>query len=451
MKTIKILGAIVVLLMIFSNIAFAESVDVSHFSYKAAFHNGIYVKINNGTNILEYTRNPDTWTNKLSIFDMSWKNEYDKNLIETTSNIAEPVVFTNVCWAKDRFFAVGGSHRAHLHPSTCFIATSVDGVKWKVNYVATDDFVILYDVVYSKGKYVAVGQKGLIVSSTDGVTWQASKSGVDNNLIEICSDGLCLIALSDNGTIFKSTNGINWNKQQVGTNFVSINNLVFNGENFICFAKSNSGESMTMLSSSDGEKWISHPMEKSYTFSSVICADGILVAVGGKGGVYKSLDGVKWIDSSIQSDNLYWDIIYDGNRFLIVGNNNTNFVIKSVISVELNGKSLSFIDAFPYIENDRVLVPVRFITESLGASVTWNGVLREVKIKKNKTIILKIGENKALVDGIEVLLDCSIVINNNRTFVPLRFISKTFNLDVKCESTVKNVVLNSIQTNQSIE
>ncbi|HOA98329.1 MAG TPA: stalk domain-containing protein, partial [Acetivibrio saccincola] len=43
------------------------------------------------------------------------------------------------------------------------------------------------------------------------------------------------------------------------------------------------------------------------------------------------------------------------------------------VSVTVDGKKVVFPDAKPFIdENGRTLIPVRFVTEDLGATVEWN-------------------------------------------------------------------------------
>ncbi|MDD3427613.1 MAG: copper amine oxidase N-terminal domain-containing protein, partial [Caldisericia bacterium] len=47
--------------------------------------------------------------------------------------------------------------------------------------------------------------------------------------------------------------------------------------------------------------------------------------------------------------------------------------------VKINGKEHQ-IDAEPFIENGRTLVPLRFITEPLGAEVIWNEKDRSIQL-----------------------------------------------------------------------
>lgn len=101
--------------------------------------------------------------------------------------------------------------------------------------------------------------------------------------------------------------------------------------------------------------------------------------------------------------------------------------VNSVISDKFNFK----FDLPPVIKDGRTLIPVRAITEGLGATVDWDKETKKITITKDdKTIELWLGKNIALVNGEEVPLDTKPEILNSRTIVPVRFISETFNLKV---------------------
>ncbi|WP_026478311.1 copper amine oxidase N-terminal domain-containing protein, partial [Alkaliphilus transvaalensis] len=64
------------------------------------------------------------------------------------------------------------------------------------------------------------------------------------------------------------------------------------------------------------------------------------------------------------------------------------------IRVVLSGELMRFPDAQPFLDNNgRTQVPIRFISEALGAEVDWNPSSQMVTIKRDGDIItLKIGE-----------------------------------------------------------
>ena len=102
------------------------------------------------------------------------------------------------------------------------------------------------------------------------------------------------------------------------------------------------------------------------------------------------------------------------------------------IQVEVDGRPVKFGATKPIRQNGRVLVPIRGIFESLNASVNWNSSTRTVSaMKGNKEIMLFIGNRTAKVDGLDVMLDTPAQIIGGSTLVPLRFVSEALGADVK--------------------
>lgn len=112
------------------------------------------------------------------------------------------------------------------------------------------------------------------------------------------------------------------------------------------------------------------------------------------------------------------------------------------IKIEINGKSVVS-DVAPFIDNDRTLVPIRVISENLGYSVNWDNQTRKVTVKNNdKSIELTIGKKDVNVNGNKSSIDVAPMIKNERTFVPLRFISESFDNDVNWDNNTRTVKIN---------
>lgn len=78
---------------------------------------------------------------------------------------------------------------------------------------------------------------------------------------------------------------------------------------------------------------------------------------------------------------------------------------------------------YPVIINDKTLVPVRFISESFGATVEIKD--NEISISLNdKKVLLEIGSTKIIVNGNESTMTVESQILNDRTFIPLRSLSE---------------------------
>lgn len=113
------------------------------------------------------------------------------------------------------------------------------------------------------------------------------------------------------------------------------------------------------------------------------------------------------------------------------------------VSVYIDNKAVTFPDQRPYIDkNSRTLVPIRFIAEEMGAEVDWDNSKQLVTIDKDGTLIeLVIGEKRAKVNGSIKTFDTSAVLYNNRTMVPLRFISETLNAEVDWDGNARIVYI----------
>ena len=107
------------------------------------------------------------------------------------------------------------------------------------------------------------------------------------------------------------------------------------------------------------------------------------------------------------------------------------------------GSEMKTLDTSPIIQNGRTLVPLRFIMDALGAVVDWNGDLKVITIThKTHTIQLQIGSSVALIDGSDVkTLDSPPIIQNDRALVPLRFIMEAFGADVNWEAETKTITI----------
>lgn len=118
----------------------------------------------------------------------------------------------------------------------------------------------------------------------------------------------------------------------------------------------------------------------------------------------------------------------------IAGNNQT------IIMVAYNGEFMDFKDQEPVIVENRTLVPFRALLEKMGAEVKWDAATKTVTaVKDGKTIELTIGKKEVLVDGKKVELDVPAEIMNNRTMIPLRFVSENLGYKVKFDNETKGI------------
>lgn len=111
------------------------------------------------------------------------------------------------------------------------------------------------------------------------------------------------------------------------------------------------------------------------------------------------------------------------------------------ISVTINGEPLAF-DVPPVMIQDRVLVPFRAIFEALGATVGWDEETQTASGEKDGIRVeLVIDSASAKINGEEVILDVAATKINDRTLVPIRFISESLKAKVDWVDETQTVVI----------
>lgn len=112
------------------------------------------------------------------------------------------------------------------------------------------------------------------------------------------------------------------------------------------------------------------------------------------------------------------------------------------IKVFTVGEQVYFQDVQPVIKSDRTLIPIRAVSNSLKADVKWDEATHTVTITKGGTEIkLVLGNDTAIINGQEVKLDVPAETINDRTMVPVRFVSEAFKSTVQWEPEHQIVII----------
>ncbi|MEA3423059.1 MAG: N-acetylmuramoyl-L-alanine amidase [Bacillota bacterium] len=124
----------------------------------------------------------------------------------------------------------------------------------------------------------------------------------------------------------------------------------------------------------------------------------------------------------------------------------------NIVNLILNGEDvIPDVPGILYVldGSTRTLLPVRVISELMGAEVKWFGDTKEVEITyENNVILLEINSPIAYVNGVKKTLPDSvppIIIDYegiSRTLVPARFISEQFGMDVDWVQETRSVIIN---------
>ena len=122
-----------------------------------------------------------------------------------------------------------------------------------------------------------------------------------------------------------------------------------------------------------------------------------------------------------------------------------NVSAQTDVKVTLDGNEVYFPDAKPFVdERDRVLVPIRFVSEALGAFVDWENETRTAVIKQdNDEIRYTVYQPMAYLNGEMMVMDTYGILKDCRTMVPIRFISELLGCAVVWDENTSTVVITS--------
>ncbi|MHB1456567.1 MAG: copper amine oxidase N-terminal domain-containing protein [Armatimonadota bacterium] len=117
----------------------------------------------------------------------------------------------------------------------------------------------------------------------------------------------------------------------------------------------------------------------------------------------------------------------------------------AAIKVEVNGSPLTF-SVPPTQVNGRTMVPLRGIFEALGAQVDWDPATKMISATKGDTDVhLSIGNRDATLNGKSIRLDTPAMIIDGRTMVPLRFVSEALGANVQWLEATQTVFITDNQ------
>lgn len=124
-----------------------------------------------------------------------------------------------------------------------------------------------------------------------------------------------------------------------------------------------------------------------------------------------------------------------------------DIIPKDNIKVNLDNEYLIF-DVGAKVVNSRTMVPLRAIFEKLDARVEWDNEARQIHIESDDTdMVFTIDSDIALLNGEEVKIDAPPIIDNSRTLIPIRFLAENLGYTVSWEQETQTAFITSEQLN----
>lgn len=120
--------------------------------------------------------------------------------------------------------------------------------------------------------------------------------------------------------------------------------------------------------------------------------------------------------------------------------------VSSDIIVTVNGEQVQFKNQEPIIKDDRTLVPVRGVFEAMGANVDWLQEAQKVVVNTaSVNITLTLNSDIYYVNGEAKTLDVPATLINDRTMVPIRAISESLGCNVEWDNANRVVVITTVE------
>lgn len=172
----------------------------------------------------------------------------------------------------------------------------------------------LVGVVWNGTRYVAVGDDGYVLTSTDGASWDTSQLPNSPDLTDIAWNGSVHVAVGSLGTVYTSPDGLTWTKRSTPTSS-HFAGLCWTGTSFYATA------GRSVLSSPDGITWTERTSSAPNLLRKIVYGGGGLVAIVQGGTLFTSADGSTWTTVETGLTNSFGSVAYDGQKWLVATGN----------------------------------------------------------------------------------------------------------------------------------
>jgi hypothetical protein len=206
------------------------------------------------------------------------------------------------------------------------IVTSIDGKSWTTRFAPTATMKTFYaisraptangGIIIVVGGYTGIAGS-VVYSSTNGITWTSRLNSTEGGSLRSATwnnNANAFIAVGEKGSILTSTNGIAWTRQNIPTRINDITE--FNGNTYVVADNGYIGQI-----SYSGSLTIIKPT--SANLNSLVSFSSYLIAVGRGGTILRSIDGTTWaVTTSGTTEDLY-KIYSSSGTAIVLGANGT--------------------------------------------------------------------------------------------------------------------------------
>lgn len=235
----------------------------------------------------------------------------DDGLAWIEAPYAGSISLERVAASDDGFVAIGPD----------IVGRSIDGYQWSVAELPTEEQV--YSLAWCEDQYLAVGDDGFMMSSSDGSQWtQLSKNSFDLTgtleLNELATNGPIIVGVGEAGVIVTGRHGTDWERRSAPIE-AEFNAVIWTGSAFWTAGQ------YGVLRSTDGVHWAQMLLDYGVRLFDIDWNGSLFVAVGwrpridGRKVILTSPDGHEWTYHFLDYDGHLFTVGWTGSRWVAVG------------------------------------------------------------------------------------------------------------------------------------
>lgn len=221
------------------------------------------------------------------------------DFITYTTRASVGTTLTKIRYLNNVYIAVGLSGA---------MRTSTDLITWTARNTGTTQEIL--DISYLDNLWVIYGTLGMFRTSTNLIAWNAITSNTSSDIAALLYDGTKYIYFGKPVTNFSSSLST-WNS----ITLPSSSRITYNNDRFHLI-----GPSGLLRTSTDGFAWTTLTSMTTSTINSVTFGNGLYLYGGSGGAINQSSDGVNWGTGIAFTSSLIRGIAYGNGLYVYVGN-----------------------------------------------------------------------------------------------------------------------------------
>lgn len=260
---------------------------------------------------------------------LSYQWRFNGNNIPGATN--STLLLRNVSAANAGSYSVIVQNSAGNSPSApvpLSVQSSVAGAKmaaWKDwQLVASPISTDLNAVAFGSGRFAAVGENGIVLTSSDGRTWSKATSPATNSLDGVSFANNLFVAVGAAGTVMTAADGTQWTMRYTKPESeLWLHSVAYGNGTFVTLGDDIFSDPFIVLRSSDGINWNqSAKVQRTLIYNSVTFGSGQFVAVGSDLSIATSADATSWRITD-KDEPFSWpsfkSVVFGQGHFVAVG------------------------------------------------------------------------------------------------------------------------------------